>query len=794
MRTYESFEGFHRVGLFDGDPLVVGQKSFDHSLGHGDQQSVLVFEVPVDTRAGDAGGSSDVVDPGPMEAFGAEEGDRRVKNHFAAVRFGGGHRGLSVGTGRLGHGRDLGRLLGVRLPAILLVVTLFASLFLGAVPAPAVAVGETWPNSNESDGCGGLQTPTPLATRIGSLPSSERLLGPYGDMFGRTIGAAANDLVTWTVPMSGGRTVRVHRRALPAFQQVAVNLAASGKYYAIGGYTYAHSARTVGGSYGISRHAFGIAIDINANTNPYQAGPFEEGDTFKTDMPAWFVKAWTDAGFCWGGDWLGSKDPMHFSWQGPGFTAGYGNPATSYTVATAATDFTNKVFDESTFFAGRTGVHLIGDVSGDGAPDPIRAFDKNGNIVIQYVSTRSEYAECGGVSGAIPQASIATDEVIVGDFAGYRRSEVGVVDESGAVVSIELLSQRGQAGDIIRIDTAVPVRPDQTYVVGDYNWDNAPDLYVIVNQGGSTDVEVWDGASGFNSKITQFIGLYGDTAGWHFSVGDRDLDELPDLYAFEPRAGGAVVHIFTNTGKHLTATSTIDATVGALTVADFDGDGRDDIWRNVAGGSFAAWMGGNGTPRTSWFRNPQWECPDEWDPLDYEGTFLDDDTSGFQVSIEWMFAEGLTFGCNPPLNDRYCPDRSVTRGEMAAFLARVLDLPPAESAGFTDTAGSIFVSAIDRIAAAGITRGCDDIAVRFCPDDPITRDEMAAFLVRAKGYTVAADDPFIDDDGSIFESAIERLAFAGVTRGCNPPTNDRYCPRATLTRGQMAAFLYRAFR
>ena len=44
----------------------------------------------------------------------------------------------------------------------------------------------------------------------------------------------------------------------------------------------------------------------------------------------------------------------------------------------------------------------------------------------------------------------------------------------------------------------------------------------------------------------------------------------------------------------------------------------------------------------------------------------------------------------------------------------------------------------------------------------------------------------------IVESDIDKLATAGVTRGCNPPVNDRFCPGSNVTRGQMAAFLRRA--
>ena len=50
----------------------------------------------------------------------------------------------------------------------------------------------------------------------------------------------------------------------------------------------------------------------------------------------------------------------------------------------------------------------------------------------------------------------------------------------------------------------------------------------------------------------------------------------------------------------------------------------------------------------------------------------------------------------------------------------------------------------------------------------------------------------MDDDGSIFEDQIDKLATAKVIKGCNPPVNDQFCPNSFVTRGQMAAFLHRA--
>jgi hypothetical protein len=70
---------------------------------------------------------------------------------------------------------------------------------------------------------------------------------------------------------------------------------------------------------------------------------------------------------------------------------------------------------------------------------------------------------------------------------------------------------------------------------------------------------------------------------------------------------------------------------------------------------------------------------------------------------------------------------------------------------------------------------------------------MAAFLVRALGLTDdGGGNLFIDDDDSVFEADIDKLGASGITKGCNPPKNDQFCPNARVTRAQMAAFLHRA--
>jgi len=57
----------------------------------------------------------------------------------------------------------------------------------------------------------------------------------------------------------------------------------------------------------------------------------------------------------------------------------------------------------------------------------------------------------------------------------------------------------------------------------------------------------------------------------------------------------------------------------------------------------------------------------------------------------------------------------------------------------------------------------------------------------------AGSGRFIDDNGSRFEAAIEKVAAAGIMKPCNPPTNNRFCPGLTVNRGDMAVFMVRLF-
>ncbi|MGH8910954.1 MAG: S-layer homology domain-containing protein, partial [Acidimicrobiia bacterium] len=113
------------------------------------------------------------------------------------------------------------------------------------------------------------------------------------------------------------------------------------------------------------------------------------------------------------------------------------------------------------------------------------------------------------------------------------------------------------------------------------------------------------------------------------------------------------------------------------------------------------------------------------------------DSNIFHADIGWLADTDITKGCNPPDNTEFCPADNVTRGQMAAFFVRGLDLT--DSTGgtdFTDTDGNVFENDILLLSASGITKGCNPPDnTEYCPEREVTRGEMAAFFVRALGLT-----------------------------------------------------------
>jgi hypothetical protein len=157
------------------------------------------------------------------------------------------------------------------------------------------------------------------------------------------------------------------------------------------------------------------------------------------------------------------------------------------------------------------------------------------------------------------------------------------------------------------------------------------------------------------------------------------------------------------------------------------GDSEASLDISVDGAIFSTSLSGTATAVDD--PEPEPEPEPEPDP-----DFIDIGDSIFQTEIAWLAGEGITRGCNPPVNDEFCPTDFVTRGQMAAFLHRALDdvLTPGDPVSFVDDDDSTFEADIEWLGATGVTRGCNPpVNDQFCPDDPVTREQMAAFLYRA---------------------------------------------------------------
>jgi len=165
--------------------------------------------------------------------------------------------------------------------------------------------------------------------------------------------------------------------------------------------------------------------------------------------------------------------------------------------------------------------------------------------------------------------------------------------------------------------------------------------------------------------------------------------------------------------------------------------------------------------------------------------------------IERLYNSGITSGCSTnPFN--YCPDSPVTRAQMAVFLVRALHgaafVPPSATGIFADVpAGSFGANHIEQLYADGITSGCG--GNNYCPNDVVTRSQMAIFLVRARHGTAfvppTATGIFTDVPvGAFGANHIEQLVADAITSGC---ATGLYCPDAQVKRDQMAVFLVKTF-
>jgi len=209
------------------------------------------------------------------------------------------------------------------------------------------------------------------------------------------------------------------------------------------------------------------------------------------------------------------------------------------------------------------------------------------------------------------------------------------------------------------------------------------------------------------------------------------------------------------------------------------------------------------------FNRPSATFEDVWPASAFSGKST---TPYYQPWVERLVNAGITAGCSTTPIDfdgvsdfafrYYCPENSITRAQMSVFLERGVHgpayTPPVigTGSGFNDVPPSHWAAAwIKQLAADGITGGCGN--GNYCPEDSVTRAQMAVFLLKSKHGSSYAPPALGDNSGfndvppTYWAAAwIKQLAAEGITGGCAPGV---YCPENPVTRGQMAIFLVKTF-
>ena len=156
----------------------------------------------------------------------------------------------------------------------------------------------------------------------------------------------------------------------------------------------------------------------------------------------------------------------------------------------------------------------------------------------------------------------------------------------------------------------------------------------------------------------------------------------------------------------------------------------------------------------------------------------------FSVPVQWMVDEEITTGVSATC---FAPGDPVTRGQAAAFLWRMEDEPAAPPHPFVDIERDWQQAPISWLHAAGITTGTSPDT--YSPDDTLTRGQFAALLHRLAGEPAASNDhPFVDVVLEWQQAPVSWMFEQGITVGTS---DTEFSPDGSMTRGQIATFLYR---
>ena len=185
----------------------------------------------------------------------------------------------------------------------------------------------------------------------------------------------------------------------------------------------------------------------------------------------------------------------------------------------------------------------------------------------------------------------------------------------------------------------------------------------------------------------------------------------------------------------------------------------------------------------------------EKDNGEWENPFTDvKDSDWFYDSVKYAYENGLMNGVS---GTEFAPDSDVTRAMFVTVIYRMEKEPQAESCAFTDVeSGSYYEKAVAWANANGIVSGISQES--FAPNEPITREQMAAIIHRYatfKGYdTTASGSAAYTDNDSISDYAKDAVIWAAEKSVMTGNTDGSFAPKANTTRAQAAAVFMRIMK
>jgi len=406
---------------------------------------------------------------------------------------------------------------------------------------------------------------------------------------------------------------------------------------------------------------------------------------------------------------------------------------------------------QATLYANTLG---IGDFNGDGKPDiaytavddplPLHIALGNGDGTFQ---TPNLY-----------QTASALTFITSGDFNGDGKMDLALLDASGNA-GIMLGNGDGTFQPEIFYLSG---HQSQSLVLGDFNGDGRLDMAV---------------ASSANNNVSILLGA--PVAGCSVSVS-------PSSFAFDAGGGTATVIVTTNGPQ---------CPWGAILSETYNTEGNPQSASGIGSGSFTLTVPQNYTsaPATATISVAGNSIPVSLDET--KQVFADVPLGTYYFdAVNLLYARGITDGCS---TTDYCPTDDITRAEMAVFIVRSVlgfgTFTYSPTPYFSDVPANAFAfEYIQKLYELGITTGCG--VGLFCPNDNVTRAQMAVFIIRARyGATTVVDYPatpyFTDVPlGSFAFDDIQRMKEDNITSGCE---TTEYCPDNPVTRGDMAIFVMR---